>query len=70
MRELHDVIGQNIRKHRKRQGLTQEQLAASASLSSDYISRLECGKENPTLDVLMRISRACYVKLSTLVEGL
>ncbi len=31
-------------------------LAAEVKLSSDYISRLELGKENPTLDVLVRLS--------------
>ena len=69
MREIYATIGQNIRKQRKRLGLTQEQLAAHARLSSDYVSRLELGKENPTVEVLARISQVCDVTMSTLVEG-
>ena len=56
MREESRVIGQNVRRHRHRLKWTQEMLAAEVKLSSDYISRLELGKENPTLDVLVRIS--------------
>lgn len=50
------MIGQNVRRHRIERKWTQEMLAAEVKLSSDYISRLELGKENPTLDVLVRIS--------------
>jgi len=56
MREESRVIGQNVRRHRIERKWTQEMLAAEVKLSSDYISRLELGKENPTLDVLVRIS--------------
>lgn len=56
MREESRVVGQNIRRHRLEMNWTQEMLAAEVRLSSDYISRLELGKENPTLDVLVRIS--------------
>lgn len=56
MREESRVIGQNVRRQRIERKWTQEMLAAEVKLSSDYISRLELGKENPTLDVLVRIS--------------
>lgn len=69
MRDIHTIVGQNIRKQRKRLGLTQEQLAARARLSSDYVSRLELGKENPTVDVLARISHTCNVNICALLEG-
>ncbi|MFN4984923.1 MAG: helix-turn-helix domain-containing protein [Ignavibacteria bacterium] len=69
MREVYTIVGRNIRKQRKRLGLTQEQLAATARLSSDYVSRLELGKENPTVDVLSRISHACDVTICELVKG-
>ncbi|MBU3679904.1 MAG: helix-turn-helix transcriptional regulator, partial [Candidatus Kapabacteria bacterium] len=52
MREESRVIGQNVRRHRQSMKWTQEMLAAEVHLSSDYISLLELGKENPTLDVL------------------
>lgn len=56
MREESRVKGRNVRRHRQSMKWTQEMLAAEVKLSSDYISRLELGKENPTLDVLVRLS--------------
>ena len=43
-------------------------LAAEVKLSSDYISRLELGKENPTLDVLVRISIVFDTKVRDLLD--
>lgn len=56
MRKESRVIGRNVRRQRLIRRWTQEMLAAEVKLSSDYISRLELGKENPTLDVLVRLS--------------
>ena len=56
MLEERRVVGQNVSRYRKANDWTQEMLAARVHLSSDYISRLELGKENPTLDVMVRLS--------------
>ena len=61
-------FGGNVRKLRMQQGLTQERLADRVSLSSDYLSRLELGKENPTIDVLHRLSSALGVGISSLFD--
>ncbi len=66
MKEVTRLVGTNVRKHRVQQGFTQERLADRVSLSSDYLSRLELGKENPTVDVLHRISSALGVSITTL----
>lgn len=68
MREESRIIGKNVRLHRKSNSWTQEMLAAKVHLSSDYISRLELGKENPTLDVLYRISIVFDRKVRDLLE--
>lgn len=61
MGNLKLLVGQNVRKCRLANGLTQEQLAARAEMTNDYISRLELGKENPSLETLERISKALKV---------
>lgn len=38
--------------------MTQEDLAAKASLTREYVSLLERGKRNPTIEVFIRIVRA------------
>jgi DNA-binding XRE family transcriptional regulator len=50
-------------------GLSQEQLAEEADLSPVCISRVECGKENISVDAAMRIAKAVGVRLHELVEG-
>lgn len=69
MKEVAKLVGINVRKLRVQQGFTQERLASRVSLSSDYVSRLELGKENPTVDVLHRIALALGVGIRTLFDA-
>ncbi|WP_439602355.1 helix-turn-helix domain-containing protein [Devosia sp.] len=59
---LAQVFGRNVRKIRLEQHLTQEQLAFEAELQRSYVSELEAGKRNPTLDVVEAIAKALSVK--------
>jgi transcriptional regulator with XRE-family HTH domain len=52
------VLGAELRKAREAAGLTQEQLAAKAHLSREYVSHLERDEYSPTLDVLLRLCAA------------
>jgi predicted transcriptional regulator len=52
MDQAQGVIGSFIRIVRKDKGLSLEALAASAGISYQYLSCLENGKENFTLQVL------------------
>lgn len=69
MNEVAMLVGSNVRKLRVKQGFTQERLAVRVSLSSDYVSRLELGKENPTVEVLYRISSALGVGITSLFDA-
>ncbi|MFQ5912423.1 MAG: helix-turn-helix domain-containing protein [Nitrospinota bacterium] len=51
-------IGAEIRKLRRRLGLSQVELARRASVEARHISRLENEKHSPTADVLTRIAEA------------
>jgi transcriptional regulator with XRE-family HTH domain len=61
------VAGENIRRLRVRLGLSQEQLAFEAELDRTYVSGLERGDRNPSLDVLDRISQALGVNTHELL---
>ncbi len=60
--DLKRALGQRIKALRKRAGLTQEALAERAGLNSKYISGIERGRENPTLDTLNRLARELAVQ--------
>lgn len=62
------MIGEEIRKARKRAGLSQEELAFRSQCTRNYISLVELGQHSPTLDTLIRICHALGVKASTLVD--
>ena len=64
------IIGEAVRKYRKQSGLTQEKLAEKAELDSTYISDVERGEENISVDALMRIANALNVRLKDFIQNL
>jgi len=55
---LAQTFGRNVRIVRLGRGWTQEQLAFEAGVKRAYISEIEGGKRNPSLDVVERIAGA------------
>ena len=64
-----EIVGSNIRTCRTNAGLTLEKLAEMADLSWPYLSEVERGRENISLDKLVSLARALDVQLSKLVEN-
>jgi transcriptional regulator with XRE-family HTH domain len=63
------IVGTNIRACRTDAGLTLEELAEKADMSWPYLSEIERGRENISLDKLARLAQALNVTLSKLVEN-
>ncbi len=61
-------LGARIKSVRKARKLTQEQLAERAEINSVYLSKIEHGKENPTLTLLIRIALALEVDVQDLFD--
>lgn len=61
-------IGKIIAKRRKDKNFNQEQLAEAAEISQSYISRIEQGKEKPSLELLERIAVALDVPVVALMS--
>ena len=58
------MLGDEIRKARRKAGVTQEELAFRAGISRQYVSLLELGRKSPTVFVLLRTeSRATHFPL-------
>ena len=62
------LLGEAVRVRRKAAGFSQEKLAEKADLSTVFISRVERGKESPSVDSLVKIARALRVRVRDLVN--
>jgi transcriptional regulator with XRE-family HTH domain len=67
MRSQH-AFGKVLRKLRNECGFSQDRLAHDADLDRTYVSMLERGIRQPTLDTMVRLSRALGVTLSELAR--
>lgn len=60
---LAEHFGAAVRRHRELLRLSQEELAGRAKIDRTYISGVERGARNPTLEVMQRIAEALGVDL-------
>lgn len=56
-----------LRENRARKGISQAELASRAGITQGYLSDLENGNQNPSLDVLIRLANVLDCKLDDLV---
>jgi transcriptional regulator with XRE-family HTH domain len=56
--DMRKLVGDNVRRIRLAQGLTQEQLSDRSGLSQQYISGLENGRRNPTIVTIYEVAQA------------
>lgn len=66
--DLRVVVGRNIRRAREAKGLPQDELAHRAQIHVTYLSGVENGHRNLTVNVLERIAEALGVPESQLVD--
>ena len=57
-----------VKEHRKRLGMTQEELATRAGCTRQTIIALEQGKYVPSIELAFRIARAFRVKLEEIFQ--
>ncbi len=57
------IIGKQIKRLRARLKLTQDKLAEKVNISPKYLSNIERGLENPTLDTFLRLAKCLNVEL-------
>jgi transcriptional regulator with XRE-family HTH domain len=63
-------FGENLRRVRHREGLSQEHLAMRASLHRTEVGRLEAGERVCRIDTLIRLAGAMAVLPGELLEGI
>lgn len=60
------MIGIRISEIRKKKGFTQDQLAEKMEISPKYLSSIERGRENPTLNTLINLAQCLEVDLGVI----
>jgi len=66
MANLKEILAQNLKKNRRRLGITQPELAERAGLSTHYLGMIEVARNFPTADVLDRLAVALGIKSNEL----
>lgn len=65
---LRDVFARNLRRLRHARGVSQEELAADAEISREYLGALERSAYSASIDVIESLARALRVEPSQLLE--
>ena len=71
-RDLHTYlreIGHRVQQLRKLRSMSQQTLATRAELDRTYISAVENGKQNSTIQALMKLAKALGVPIERLIVG-
>lgn len=66
--EIREVLALNLRKHRRLQGLSQEELAHRAEIDRTYISSLERCVYAAGIDVVDRLARVLGIEAADLLR--
>jgi transcriptional regulator with XRE-family HTH domain len=63
---ISQAFGKRVRALRVEAGLSQEKLAEKAGMHPTYLSDIERGQRNPTLEVISRLAKALGVRIREL----
>ncbi len=62
-------IGAKIKYYRKLKALSQLQLANDVGINPQYLSKIECGKQMPSLEVLFLIADKLSIDPAVLISN-
>lgn len=65
-----DAFARSLQRRRRAQGLSQEELAHRAGLSTSYISLLETRRRQPTLSVMVGLARELGISLTAMAQDI
>lgn len=63
------TVGENIRRIRQEQGLTQKQLSKLCGIDAANIRKYESGRQKPKQETLLKMAKALRVHLKDLVDS-
>jgi len=62
MIDIKEILAENLRKNRRKRGLTQEKLAEKADMSLQYLAMLEIANNFPSGEMLERLATALEIE--------
>ncbi|WP_300395756.1 helix-turn-helix transcriptional regulator [Henriciella sp.] len=65
---IRDILRKNLRDYRKGAGYSQEELAHAAGLHRTYVSGVERGVRNPTVEVLDKLAKPLNIPTWKLLD--
>ncbi len=68
--EEYKKIGARIKYYRQLAVLSQSRLAENVGISAQYLSRIERGKQVPSVQVLMLIAENLHIDVGRLIDDL
>lgn len=67
-KKLSKAFGKAFRQARKKRGLSQLDVSAASDVDRTYLSEIERGLKNPSLDTIVRLADAVGISASDLVR--
>jgi len=68
IKSVEQAFGQILRQLRQKRGLSQEELALESGYHRTYISQLERGQKNPSLQTIFQLAKALNMEPSEIIE--
>ena len=69
VKDARQLVATNLRRQRRRAGLSQEALASATRLHRTELSLLERGERDPRVSTLVRLARALAIEPCELLGG-
>lgn len=66
--EIRELFAQNLRRHRRAKGLSQEELAYRADIDRTYVSLLERRVYSVSIDTLAKLAKALEIEPDALLK--
>ena len=66
--KLTNSLGKRIKELRKKANLTQDKFSEFLGIDSKHLSRIECGKNQPSLSLIKKISTILNIEIAQLFE--
>ena len=66
MKDIYRFVGKRIKQERIKKGLTQQEVADLAEITNNFLSYVENGKKQASLDTIHKVSNALNISLSEL----
>lgn len=60
--DIHAVVGLNVLRLRRERAYSQEEVALRSGCTRAYLSGLEAGRRNPTIETLAKLAKALNVE--------